>query len=354
MKEEYVLYLDESEFKNSKTFAIAGIAVKKDQIPVLEQGLYEIKKIIWSEDYINNNDPVIHCTELQNIYNKRNNMEQVNEEYQELVKLSADEIEKIYFQVYGKLCQILKRSNATVFSCVIKIQQLFDLFYLDESHNGLHLIDDKYNIALQNIIENYTHYLSVCDGFGDVVYESRNSPGENSVKSPDIKLINDYHKIQANNKGIVYTNNNAIQSRNRTIVAYSKKENIAGLQIADFVAYNSIKYENCKVEEQITDFMKQIHKLSYNGGHKVSEIDQRSFWGMRVLPSFLRMDDLIKTNKTLKNAYDNLKKERNRQNKKIKEYEDKIKELETEVKQLKKDLEDLRNNKKSIDINSNN
>ena len=96
MKDEYILYLDEREFKSSKTFAIAGIAVKKDDIPIIEQGI-------------------------------------------------------------------------------------------DEEHNGSHLIDDKYNIALQKVIENYTHYLSVNDGYGDVVYESRNNLGENSAKSPDVK-----------------------------------------------------------------------------------------------------------------------------------------------------------------------
>lgn len=61
------------------------------------------------------------------------------------------------------------------------------------------MIDDKYNIALQKVIENFTHYLSVNDGYGEVIYESRNSFGENSANSPDVKLINVYHKIQANN-----------------------------------------------------------------------------------------------------------------------------------------------------------
>lgn len=294
--------MDESEFSGSKTFAIAGIALAKKQISVLEQGMQEIRRLIWSEEYITKNSPVLHCTELQKIFVKRNFDEAigVKPEYQEFIKLSADEIEKIYYQVYGKMSQLLKRVGATVFSCVIKMRQLYDLFYLDENHNGVHLIDDKYNIALQKVVGNYTHYLSVCDGYGDVVYESRNTVGENSDKSPDIKLINDCHKIQANNKGIVYTDSMAIQGRNRTIVAYSKNENLAGLQIADFVAYNIIKLETCNVDKQITDFMKQIHKLSYNGGHKIAEKDQCSFWGMRVLPSYLRMEELISSNKSLK------------------------------------------------------
>ena len=356
MKEEYVLYLDESESKKTKTFGIAGIALKKENVHILEKGMDEIKRIIWDKEYIANFNPVLHCTEFQKVFNSRkyNNIDGVKEEYNEFVKLIPEKIEKIYYQVYGKLSQILKNSNATVFSCIIKMKQLGDLFYLDETHDGFHLVDDKYNIALQKIIENYTHYLSVYDGCGDVVYESRNNDGENSYKSPDIKLINDYHKIQANNKGIVYTDDSAIQARNRTIVTYSKNENIAGLQIADFVAYNILKLENCNVDNQITDFMKLIHRLSYNGGQKISEKDQRSFWGMRVLPSYLKMDKLEASNKTLKNAYANLKKERKRLNKIIEQDNNKIKDLEEQILRLKSDLEILRNQKKGIDNNSNN
>lgn len=336
MKDEYVLYLDESEFKRSMTFAIAGIAIKKDNIGLLEKEMAEVKKIIWDEEYIALNNPILHCTELEKVFVKRKSDDIIGfrPEYQELKKRKSEDIEKIYARVYGKMSQALKKSGATVFSCIIKIQQLRALFFLDENHNGIHLIDDQYSIALQKIIENFTHYLSVNDGYGDVIYESRNNTGENSAKSPDIKLINVYHKIQANNKGIVYTDSAAVQNRNRTIVTYSKNENIAGLQFADFVAYNIIKLERCKVKEQITDFMKQIHKMAYNGGHSISEIDQRSFWGMRVLPSYLRMEELLSENKTLRNSYANLKKARNKQKRIIDAQEEKIDQLEEENKRL--------------------
>lgn len=46
MKDEYILYLDESEFRRTRTFAIAGIAIKKDNVELLETGMAEIKKII--------------------------------------------------------------------------------------------------------------------------------------------------------------------------------------------------------------------------------------------------------------------------------------------------------------------
>ena len=336
MKDEYVLYLDESELKRSKTFAIAGIAIKKDKVEFLEREMNEVKKLIWGEEYVVLNKPVLHCTELEKVFTNRtsDNITGVQNEYREFKKLSSEDIEKIYHQVYGRMAWILKKLDATVFSCIIKMQQLQELFFLSENHNGIHLIDDKYNIALQKIIESFTHYLALNDGYGDVIYESRNTIGENSTKSPDIKLINVYHKIQANNKGVVYTNSSAIQDRNRTIAVYPKSENIAGLQFADFVAYNITKFNECKIEQQITDFMKQIHKIAYNGGHPVSEKDQRSFWGMRVLPSYLRMEKLLSENKTLKNAYANLKKERNKQNKKITRLEEQVQKLEEENERL--------------------
>ena len=336
MKDEYVLYLDESELKRSRTFAIAGIAIKKDKVEFLEREMNEVKKLLWGEEYVTSNKPVLHCTEFEKVFTNRNsdNITGVQDEYREFKKLSSEDIEKIYHQVYGRMAWILKKVDATVFSCIIKMQQLQELFFLSENHNGIHLIDDKYNIALQKIIESFTHYLALNDGYGDVIYESRNTIGENSTKSPDIKLINVYHKIQANNKGIVYTNSSAIQDRNRTIAVYPKSENIAGLQFADFVAYNITKFNECKIEQQITDFMKQIHKIAYNGGLPVSEKDQRSFWGMRVLPSYLRMEKLISENKTLKNAYANLKKERNKQNKRITRLEEQIQKLEEENERL--------------------
>lgn len=348
MKDEYVLYLDESEFKSSKTFVIAGIAIRKDQILSLEKELAEIKQLVWSDEYIKAHNPVLHCTELQKVYDRRfsDEIDGVKDEYKEIICKEPDEIEKLYTQIYGRMAYALKQSQATVFSCVIKLQQLHDLYYIDENHDGIYLIDDKYNIALQKIIENYTHYLSLNDGYGDVIYESRNATGENSSKSPDVKLINDYHKIQANNKGIVYTSSPEIQSRNRTIFTNSKNENLAGLTLADFVAYNIIKYERCKVEQQLTDFMKLVHRISYNGGHKIEEKDQRSFWGLRVLPSYLQMEQLIADNKKLRNAYNNLKKEKNKikklydqSNEKIDEQKEKISKLEEQIEKLQEKTE---------------
>jgi hypothetical protein len=352
MREEYALYLDESKTHSSGNFTIAGFAVKKDKIPQLQDELEDAKKIIWTKEYIADNNPILHCTELQRVYAKRKweTVSGVKSEYNVLLQKQPEELEEIYTRIYGRLSKILKDCDATVFSCIIKLKQLHELFCLDETHDGLHLIDDVYNIALQNVIESYTHYLAVCDGYGDVVYEARNQEGENSSKAPDFKLVNDYHQIQANNKGIVYTDSLAVQNRNRTIRIHNKTENIAGLQIADFIAYNILKLEACNSNSQKTDFMKQIHRLSYNGGRKLEDKDQRSFWGFRVMPSYLKMEQLAQSNKTLATSYDNLKKEKKRLIKENRKKDDIIVELEEKIKQLEN--KDVYEDKKQVDTDT--
>ena len=312
MKDEYVLFLDESETKSS-IFTISGIALKKSSFLTLETACQEIKSLVWNKEFIKQYHPVLHCTELETVFRERtNNLKHhkpVSYPYEVLRLKSAEEIEKLHTQIYARLSEILRKNDITVFSCVIRMNQLQQLYFLDTTHNGHHLIDDKYNIALQNVIENYTHFLNFVDGYGDIIYESRNALGENSHKSPDVKLINNFHQIHANNRGIVYTSNDTIQSRNRTITTLSKNSHNAGLELADFVAYNIPKIINCKVDSQMTDFMKQVHRAAYNGGHSIQEIDQRAFWGIRVLPSYLEVQSLKDENRTLRNSYQNLKKE---------------------------------------------
>ena len=102
-----LLYLDESEFKRSMTFAIAGIAIKKDNIGLLEKEMAEVKKIIWDEEYITLNNPILHCTELEKVFVKRKSDDIIGfrPEYQELKKRKSEDIEKIYEFYYYSSCR---------------------------------------------------------------------------------------------------------------------------------------------------------------------------------------------------------------------------------------------------------
>ena len=326
MKDEYVLYLDESEIQ-SKKFAIAGFAIKKSNISNIEQSLCALKEMVWGKEYVINNVPVVHCTELTKVYNKRKKAgipDGLSAPFALLAQKSSDEIETIYTQVFASLSRIIRTHDVTIFSCTVDVNELNKLFYMDETHNGIHMIDDKYNIALQKIIESYTHFLCCQDGYGDIIYESRNTTGENSQNSPDVKLINNYHQVHANNRGIVFTSDKTIQERNRTITTYGKSDDIAGLQLADFIANNILKFQSIKEASQVTDFMKQLHRFSYNGGYSVEQKDHRNFWGMRIIPSFPKVSkleaeivSLTAEIKKLRAANKKLRNERNKLNRKL-------------------------------------
>lgn len=310
MKEEYTLYLDESRILSSGIFAMAGIIIRKNDAAWLGAQVREIKRLIWEDEYIRKKNPSLHCTEINNVYARRKKESKVlSKHYEELGKKPAREMEEIYQQIYEKLSAVLADEKVSTLSCIIHEKKLKELFYLDALNNGNYLIDDSYHIALQKVIESYTHFLCKVDGVGDIVYESRNTKGENSYKSPDIRMIHNFHQINANNRGIAYTNDEIIQERNRNIKLMGKELASAGLQVADFVAYHAAKRAGLKSEAQRTRFMEQIYEAAYNGGHTLAETDNRAFWGMMVLPPLVGVDGVSAANKTLKEEKEALKEE---------------------------------------------
>ena len=66
------------------------------------------------------------------------------------------------------------------------------------------------------------------------------------------------------------------------------------------------------------------------------------------------MEELISSNKSLKNAYANLKKERNKLKRTIDIKEERIKQLEGQVEMLKLENKNLMNSIKNVDTDSGN
>ena len=73
--EKYTLFLDESNDKDKGLIFVAGFAIPNSQLELFSDYILDIKKLIWDEDYINNNTTILHCTELRTIYNNRRNPE---------------------------------------------------------------------------------------------------------------------------------------------------------------------------------------------------------------------------------------------------------------------------------------
>ncbi len=263
MENEYTLYLDESKSVDN-VFVIGGFACHVDKEIIIERKLKELKDIIW-KDTKNEAKKVFHAT---------------------------DYIKK-YPTAFFDLIKIVKEVGGSIFATVIKLDELEELFgasYGKNEKNEFTLVDDPFNIALEKVIENYTHFLFYKGAFGKTLYEARNSDGQRWYISPDFMLKKDYLKIIANNKGIAYINDEALKLCNTNFSVKKKKEDVAGLQIADNIAYiiaRSMSH-SLKENENIDKIFDEIFDLAYNGNFNRKNKDLRHFYGIKILPEMFR------------------------------------------------------------------
>ena len=263
MENEYTLYLDESKSVDN-IFVIGGFAcsIRKEQ--EIEDKLQALKARIWN--------------------NSKTRAEKV---------FHATDYVKKYPQAFMELIEIVRDVNGVIFATVIKLDELTELFgtgYASSTKESFALVEDPFNIALEKVIENYTHYLYYRQGFGKTIYESRNQDDTQWYTSPDFMLKQDYLKIISNNKGIAYVNDDALKFCNTNFSVRKKKEDVAGLQIADNIAYviarsmsHSLK-ENVNIDKIFDD----IFDLAYNGNFDRRKKDLRHFYGIRILPEMFR------------------------------------------------------------------
>lgn len=334
--DKYTLFLDESSDKDKGYVLVCGFAIPNSQIALFEKSIADIKKLFWDEEYINSNPTVLHCTELSLIYNNRRNPELYKyikrDEYKIFKKMEHTQIKDIYDNMYAKLCKIIKEFNITVFGCYIDEKKFEYLF--DESSKKI--LEDPYNIAIQVIIENFTHFLNKKNGVGYIVYESRNSGTNVDRKSLDMRMYDNFCKIKAVSKGIPYVNLDSITNRIRYFNIVRKMEENAGVEFADFVAFNLYKSFSIGDENNKSEFIKKIESSLYNGTYLESDRDLRKFYGIRYIPEdYQTVNALKKELNTLRNSYKKIRKE--------KEYLMKKNEiLKKEKTQLKEKIERLK------------
>ena len=214
------------------------------------------------------------------------------------------------------------------------------------------ILEDPYNMALQVIIENFTHFLNNKNGVGYIVYESRNAESNADKKSPDIKMYENFCKIKSVSKGIPYINQNSITNRIRYFDIIRKTTENPGLEFADFIALNLYKSFFIGDSKDKTEFMKKIEKNLYNGGFPENVKDLKYFYGVRSIPEdYETINFLNKELDRLRRSYKSLKNEKEKllsKNTILKQEKDQIKE---QNKLLQEELNTLKS--KSIGIDNN-
>lgn len=284
--DEYTLYLDESTNAEGTCFAVSGIITKNDMINTLNNNILEAKKCIWSEEYISEQHPILHCVELTTVKNcmwNRKSLALYIKQHPHYSSFQSKEnkiIKGIYNNVYSRICKTLKEIDGIIIGCSIDINK-FKYIYGEQFHIDSELF---FEVAMQETIENYAHFLYTNNAIGSIVYESRSNINEKTNRSADFKMYNNFCKIKSSNKGISFINQDMLSKTIRYLNIYKKSDDIAGLQLADFIAYNTTSAKSFFDGNNKTEFQNKIINRLYNGAIELSEKDLRQYFGMKYLP----------------------------------------------------------------------
>lgn len=161
------------------------------------------------------------------------------------------------------MSELIKKSPIYTLGCVV---------IKDNYHNSFPgLISNEISlVCMQIILENYTHFLYQHDAIGKIVYESRGSEDK-------VMLMRSY---QVATIGTMSVKPESIQQRVSNLSFVSKKDNIAGLQVADFVPNQIARKGSGKNIKSVSlDLTNNIYYKAYSGYNK-----NKSRCGIKVVP----------------------------------------------------------------------
>lgn len=212
----YNLYLDESKTFNPRMFCVAGEIIKDSKEKRITNSLNNLKKSIWNESYTHPENIVLHQTDIRNAKNKLHVYQ--GTPYQIFGKWS-----KIN-QIINGIGQIISTYKLPVLGCIVDIDSI-------KSNYGTENNDSScYYLSLNSIIDSFTHFLNKKNDTGSIIIESRSYKGH---ADPD--EINKKYFFKIMSHGTKHYSARKLQKRISNINFYQKKDNITGLQIADFI-----------------------------------------------------------------------------------------------------------------------
>lgn len=228
MMKKYTLYLDESETKifdratqtyQNPHFCMAGIIVADNDLTQLTDSLNNFKRSIWG-DLPRPESVIMHQMRILDAEKGRLD----STKYPEYVRFSRNRSRKDF---YVRLRQVFAQSNITIVGCCISEDNM-RCFYRESNNRP-----DQYLIAMQFILENYCHFLCKQNGRGNIIYESRELIGNE-------RLRDRYYHIKL--MGSMYMTRATTEKRLLGIDFVEKSQNVAGLQVADFVPHSFARH----------------------------------------------------------------------------------------------------------------
>ncbi|MEJ6951698.1 DUF3800 domain-containing protein [Natronospora cellulosivora (SeqCode)] len=232
----YNLYLDESKANTQMPyFCLGGCIIKKD---VYENRIVSrvnsIKREVFSTDEI-----ILHEIDLRRA------------EKEPYIIMRRKEKRDAFWE---RMINLFAESDL-----FYTLGAAVNPFQIKKLYNNHEHVNDDYFIALQIILENFTHFLEYEDAKGAVFIESRN-PTE------DQRMQNHFHTLKAN--GTLFLNKNLLQRRLTTISFPLKVDNNIGLQLADFIP-NPISRSFAGKKQKSPSLFNHIVNKYYDGNLKM-------------------------------------------------------------------------------------
>lgn len=246
--DNYTLYLDESTTSNAgrrPTFVIAGIVIKNEyHDSTFTDALNHVKSVIWP-DIPTSSNIILHEKEVKDATQHRQKKSLIKSEYRRFFYNANNAT-----ILYTELSHLLRTSDIYTMGCAIDKDLLYNNYTTD-------ICNDEYNICLQVLMENFCHFLRQNNVVGSIKYEAR-EPSQNA------DLMQRFYQIKA--IGTLYIDSYAIQKYIKDIEFPSKQDNIAGLQMADFLP-NQIgkKVVGATLFANTQNFNNNIFRKAYNG-----------------------------------------------------------------------------------------
>lgn len=211
---KYFLFLDESGDhgltnidEQFPIFVLSGILVSENDYILLTASLNEIKKEFWGSKKV-----IIHSRDIRKCQNE--------------FEILFDEAIKKRF--YKKINNLITSQNYVIISAAIdKVKYI--------KRYG-RLSDDVYEISLSFIIERAVFFLDA-SAFAD---KELNVIIERRGRKEDQKLNDHFNSLLTRGTGYVHADR--IKSYKTNCKFHNKRDDIAGLQVADLIAYPIARY----------------------------------------------------------------------------------------------------------------
>ena len=248
--DKYVLYLDESHIKGDFS-CVGGVIIKESEIPSVIADLDALKQSLWPND-ANPEQYILHEKEIT----QARKYGVASQPCYSIFRATGK-----YNKLYAGLAKIMKRYNIlTLGTCV-------DISSLRNKYPGE--VNPVLTIALQMLLENYCHFLTTSNACGDICYESLQEPGNTPLRQR-------FYELQA--LGTMYYTSHTFQTHIGDIKFCDKNENVAGLQLADFIPNTYARFVAGKPPRH-DDFKKAVIRKAYDG-----TIGDSAKYGLKRIP----------------------------------------------------------------------